>query len=86
MQIGGGDHNSSGPLRGTFIPACGTELFLSDEGAARLYVVPANGNEASAGKVRIALVTARNAPAHERVERTLRAWKTPADERPPSTT
>lgn len=31
-------------------------------------------------KVRIALVTARNAPAHERVIRTLRAWGTPADE------
>jgi 5'-nucleotidase len=31
-------------------------------------------------KVRIALVTARNAPAHERVVRTLRAWGTPADE------
>jgi 5'-nucleotidase len=31
-------------------------------------------------KVRLALVTARNAPAHERVIRTLRAWGTPADE------
>ncbi len=31
-------------------------------------------------KVRIAIVTARNAPAHERVIRTLRAWGTPADE------
>jgi 5'-nucleotidase len=31
-------------------------------------------------KVRIALVTSRNAPAHERVIRTLRAWGTPADE------
>lgn len=31
-------------------------------------------------RVRIALVTARNAPAHERVIRTLRAWGTPADE------
>ena len=31
-------------------------------------------------RVRIALVTARNAPAHERVVRTLRAWGTPADE------
>lgn len=30
--------------------------------------------------VRIALVTARNAPAHERVVHTLRAWGTPADE------
>jgi len=31
-------------------------------------------------RVRIAIVTARNAPAHERVVRTLRAWGTPADE------
>ncbi|CUH77196.1 5'-nucleotidase [Tropicibacter naphthalenivorans] len=31
-------------------------------------------------KVRIGLVTARNAPAHERVVYTLRAWGTPADE------
>lgn len=31
-------------------------------------------------KVRIAIVTARNAPAHERVIHTLRAWGTPADE------
>lgn len=31
-------------------------------------------------KVRIAIVTARNAPAHERVIQTLRAWGTPADE------
>jgi 5'-nucleotidase len=31
-------------------------------------------------KVRIAIVTARNAPAHERVVHTLRAWGTPADE------
>lgn len=30
--------------------------------------------------VRIALVTARNAPAHERVVKTLRAWGTPVDE------
>ena len=30
--------------------------------------------------VRIAIVTARNAPAHERVVHTLRAWGTPADE------
>jgi len=36
--------------------------------------------EADVSKVRIALVTARNAPAHERVVRTLRAWGTPADE------
>ncbi|MBK3745471.1 5'-nucleotidase, partial [Paraburkholderia aspalathi] len=31
-------------------------------------------------KVRIAIVTARNAPAHERVINTLRAWGTEADE------
>lgn len=31
-------------------------------------------------RVRIAIVTARNAPAHERVVLTLRAWDTPADE------
>jgi 5'-nucleotidase len=37
-------------------------------------------NEKNVSKVRIALVTARNAPAHERVIRTLRAWGTPADE------
>lgn len=30
--------------------------------------------------VRVAIVTARNAPAHERVIQTLRAWGTPADE------
>ncbi|TPL78439.1 5'-nucleotidase [Mesorhizobium sp. B2-3-13] len=37
-------------------------------------------NEGNVSKVRIALVTARNVPAHERVIRTLRAWGTPADE------
>lgn len=31
-------------------------------------------------RVRIAIVTARNAPSHERVVNTLRAWGTPADE------
>ena len=31
-------------------------------------------------RVRIAIVTARNAPAHERVIQTLREWGTPADE------
>jgi 5'-nucleotidase len=31
-------------------------------------------------RVRIGIVTARNAPAHERVVQTLRAWGTPADE------
>ncbi|MCQ8277757.1 5'-nucleotidase [Acetobacteraceae bacterium KSS8] len=37
-------------------------------------------DDKNVSKVRIALVTARNAPAHERVVRTLRAWGTPADE------
>jgi len=36
--------------------------------------------EDGASLVRIAIVTARNAPAHERVVHTLRAWGTPADE------
>lgn len=31
-------------------------------------------------RVRISIVTARNAPAHERVVHTLRAWGAPADE------
>lgn len=31
-------------------------------------------------KVRIAIVTSRSAPSHERVVYTLRAWRTPADE------
>jgi 5'-nucleotidase len=34
----------------------------------------------SKDRVRIAIVTARNAPAHARVIHTLRAWGTPADE------
>ncbi len=37
-------------------------------------------DDGNVSRVRIALVTARNAPAHERVIRTLRAWGTPADE------
>jgi 5'-nucleotidase len=37
-------------------------------------------NGDSISQVRIAIVTARNAPAHERVVYTLRAWGTPADE------
>ena len=41
------------------------EIYLSDDGVS---------------KVRIAIVTARNAPAHARVVHTLRAWGTPADE------
>lgn len=36
--------------------------------------------EPEVSKVRIGIVTARNAPAHERVIQTLRAWGTPADE------
>jgi 5'-nucleotidase len=36
--------------------------------------------EPGVSKVRIGIVTARNAPAHERVIYTLRAWGTPADE------
>lgn len=41
------------------------ELYLAEDGKSR---------------VRISIVTARNAPSHERVIRTLRAWGTPADE------
>ena len=37
-------------------------------------------NDDGASRVRIAIVTARNAPAHARVVHTLRAWGTPADE------
>lgn len=37
-------------------------------------------DEDNVSRVRIALVTARSAPAHERVIRTLRVWGTPADE------
>ncbi|EEE36182.1 cytosolic 5'-nucleotidase 1A [Rhodobacteraceae bacterium KLH11] len=37
-------------------------------------------NDEGVSKVRIAIVTARNAPAHARVIHTLRAWGTPADE------
>ena len=37
-------------------------------------------NEAGFSRVRVAIVTARNAPAHARVVHTLRAWGTPADE------
>ncbi|THF59599.1 5'-nucleotidase [Ollibium composti] len=37
-------------------------------------------NDEGFSKVRIAIVTARNAPAHARVIHTLRAWGTPADE------
>lgn len=37
-------------------------------------------DENNVSRVRIAIVTARNAPAHARVVHTLRAWGTPADE------
>lgn len=37
-------------------------------------------NDDGVSRVRVAIVTARNAPAHERVILTLRAWGTPADE------
>ena len=37
-------------------------------------------DDKNVSRVRIAIVTARNAPAHERVIRTLRAWGNPADE------
>lgn len=40
----------------------------------------ANMVSAGVSKVRIGIVTARNAPTHERVIHTLRAWGTPADE------
>jgi 5'-nucleotidase len=50
--------------------------FLPKLAALRQQCVRSDGTS----RVRIALVTARNAPAHERVVRTLRAWRTPADE------
>lgn len=37
-------------------------------------------DEYGVSKVRVAIVTSRNAPAHARVIHTLRAWGTPADE------
>lgn len=37
-------------------------------------------NSEGVSRVRVAIVTARNAPAHARVIHTLRAWGTPADE------
>ena len=56
-----------GPFGKTFLPklALLRQKFMRPEGRSR---------------VRITIVTARNAPAHERVIRTLRAWGTPADE------
>ena len=56
-----------GPFGKSFLPklAALRKHFLRPDGTSR---------------VRIAIVTARNAPAHERVVHTLRAWGTPADE------
>lgn len=56
-----------GPFGTRFLPklAALRERFMRGDGTSR---------------VRIAIVTARNAPAHERVVHTLRAWGTPADE------
>lgn len=56
-----------GPLGKTFLPklALLREKFMRADGTSR---------------VRISIVTARNAPAHERVIQTLRAWRTPVDE------
>jgi 5'-nucleotidase len=50
--------------------------FLKKLSILRAIYLAENGES----KVRIAIVTARNAPAHERVIHTLRAWGTPADE------
>ena len=56
-----------GPFGKTFLPKLAKlrSHFMRSDGVSR---------------VRIAIVTARNAPAHERVIRTLREWGTPADE------
>lgn len=56
-----------GPLGKTFLPklALLRERFMRTNGTSR---------------VRVSIVTARNAPAHERVIQTLRAWRTPVDE------
>ncbi|WP_174502150.1 5'-nucleotidase [Acidiphilium sp. C61] len=56
-----------GPFGRTFFPklALIRQAFMRDDGTSR---------------VRLSIVTARNAPAHERVIHTLRAWGTPADE------
>jgi 5'-nucleotidase len=50
--------------------------FLHKLARVREQVSRADGSS----RVRIAIVTARNAPAHARVIHTLRAWGTPADE------
>ena len=57
----------SGPFGNSFLPKLAElrQRFMRPDGTSR---------------VRIAIVTARNAPAHERVIHTLRAWGTPADE------
>lgn len=56
-----------GPFGKTFLPKLAQlrTHFMGPDGVSR---------------VRIAIVTARNAPAHERVIQTFRAWGTPADE------
>lgn len=56
-----------GPLGKTFLPklALLRDQFMRTDGTSR---------------VRLSIVTARNAPAHERVVHTLRAWGTPVDE------
>jgi 5'-nucleotidase len=56
-----------GPFGKTFLPKLAQlrQQFMRPDGVSR---------------VRIAIVTARNAPAHERVIHTLRHWGTPADE------
>jgi 5'-nucleotidase len=56
-----------GPIGKTFLPklALLREMFMRGDGTSR---------------VRIAIVTARNPPAHERIIHTLRAWGTPANE------
>jgi len=56
-----------GPFGHTFLPKLAEirRQFMGQDGVSR---------------VRISIVTARKAPAHERVIHTLRAWGTPADE------
>jgi 5'-nucleotidase len=64
--------NASVPMkRGPF-----GQTFLPKLAKLRAHFMKRDGTS----RVRIAIVTARNAPAHERVVRTLRAWGTPADE------
>ncbi len=56
-----------GPLGETFLPRLAQlrSALMRDDGRSL---------------IRVGIVTARNAPAHERVVQTLRAWDTPADE------